>query len=294
LQHVHDCISSLPKVHKSDEKMNTFAARVLVLALAAGLGSGCATAFAAKTPKFKERDLRPMNQDLAAWLDRLNAGPAHAEASAEPAPAAPTDKKEALAITPAAPVPPAMQPQQQGPTSLEMSNAASSPTASTPTATASPTPSVSAVAVTAGASSVPPTAAPAPAATSHTPGGSQPPASPPALAAAEPTAATAVGAVTTDSATTVVQAPLPPPPPAKPVWTAANGESLREAIEDWSKKADWTVVWDASVDYPIVGTLRYEGDYLDAIRGIFLAHANAEKPLRADVYTRQHLIHITE
>lgn len=89
-----------------------------------------------------------------------------------------------------------------------------------------------------------------------------------------------------------VTAPTAPLQPA--VWAAKEGSSVRDTVEEWAKKANWTVVWDAGIDYPIVGGLRYAGGFLDAIRGIFLAHARAATPLRADVYTRQHLIHITE
>lgn len=99
----------------------------------------------------------------------------------------------------------------------------------------------------------------------------------------------------------VKPAPLPKTAPAvvasaaKPTWKAVGGsDTLRSAVEQWAKRAGWTVIWDAGIDYPIVGSLKYEGTYLDAVRGIFLAHAGAERPLRADAYTRQQLIHITE
>lgn len=116
-------------------------------------------------------------------------------------------------------------------------------------------------------------------------------------AVGKPTHSTALGSVVTPaasasaSATSVADAPLPPPQPS---WTAGNGTTLRGSVEEWSAKAQWTVVWDAGVDYPITGSLKYEGTYLDAIRGIFLAHSKAERPLRADLYTSQKLIHITE
>lgn len=85
--------------------------------------------------------------------------------------------------------------------------------------------------------------------------------------------------------------PLPAP---KPEWIAEHGTTLRAAVEEWSSKAGWTVIWDASIDYPIVGTLRYRGEYLDAVRGIFLAHAHAARPLQADAYVGQKLVHVTE
>lgn len=291
--------------------MNTFTARLLVIALVAAFGSGCASSLSAKTPKFRDRDLRPMNQDLAAWLERLNAGPTVAGAP---------DARPTVARDPTVDprrTTPALQrlPEARAvvSTTLPPSNAVPSPAASTPTATASPPPPPVPVAAVAAVALTSPdqaqSAASAPAATSPSPGVSQPPASPtqipdaPNIAlAAEPGESKhspALGSVVTSAASVSVKsvavAPLPPPlPPPQPTWTAFNGTTLRGSVEEWSAKAEWTVVWDAGVDYPISGSLKYEGTYLDAIRGIFFAHAGAERPLRADLYTSQKLIHITE
>ncbi|MBB3923918.1 toxin co-regulated pilus biosynthesis Q family protein [Xanthomonas arboricola] len=80
--------------------------------------------------------------------------------------------------------------------------------------------------------------------------------------------------------------------PSKKTWVAENGTSLRYSVTEWSKRAGWTVVWDAEVDYPIAGTLTYEGDFVDAVAGIFRAHSRSAIPLRVDIYPRQKLIHI--
>lgn len=297
--------------------MHTFTARVLVIALVAGLGSGCASTLSAKTPKFRERDLRPMNQDLAAWLDRLNAGPTVAVTPNRPLPV--PVPHEAGGIVPREPSVNSLPASQNltrlaesadavkgsAHSSTPLSNAAPSPAASTSTATAIPTPTALVAAVAAGATSPLSAASASTAGGSHPLGASQSPASPTLTvelptrtlaAASEPKSALAQGSVIVDPVASVATNPITIAPlaPPKPIWTAFNGTSLREAVEEWSKTANWTVVWDAGIDYPIVGSLKYEGTYIDAVRGIFLAHAGAEKPLRADVYTRQQLIHITE
>ncbi|MGZ1522218.1 toxin co-regulated pilus biosynthesis Q family protein [Xanthomonas citri] len=85
---------------------------------------------------------------------------------------------------------------------------------------------------------------------------------------------------------------VPGEAPAKKTWVAENGTSLRYSVSEWSKRAGWTVVWDAEVDYPIVGTLNYEGDFVEAVSSIFRAHSRSTIPLRVDIYPRQKLIHI--
>ncbi|OHE80665.1 MAG: hypothetical protein A2X76_01340 [Lysobacterales bacterium GWF1_69_6] len=108
------------------------------------------------------------------------------------------------------------------------------------------------------------------------------PAAPPAVEAAEPT-----------PIETVAEAP-PAPEPELPAWTALPGDSLRDAVQIWSQREGWQVEWDAQIDYDIVAALTYRGSYLDAIRGIFKAHAGAERPLLVDLYPNQKLIHVTE
>lgn len=219
-----------------------------------------------------------MNEDLRAWLDRLNATPA----GTPPAPS--LEEQPRVAAEPPAP-------------QTQLAPAPSPGAAPTSTATASTAPEVAkpAVAVAAGApqQQVVASAAPAKKADpSHTPGsGSQP--APPPFSADDAkkvqAAATADGKPANTPAETI-PAPLPPPP--KPVWAAENGTSLRYSVSQWAKRAGWTVVWDAEVDYPIVGTLSYEGDFVEAVAGIFRAHSRSTIPLRVDIYPRQKLIHI--
>jgi P-type conjugative transfer protein VirB9 len=79
------------------------------------------------------------------------------------------------------------------------------------------------------------------------------------------------------------------------VWTAEAGSSLRTTLLRWAKDAGWAEPrWDAPVDYPIAGTMVFEGDFLHALGGLFKAHANVSRPVHIDVYTTQKFIHVTE
>ncbi|MEA9776954.1 toxin co-regulated pilus biosynthesis Q family protein [Xanthomonas campestris pv. raphani] len=258
------------------EKVTTFAARAITIALA-GMLSACASS-GAKTPRYSDRHLRPMNEDLRAWLDRLNAMPVGTS------PATSMNEQTRVAVAPPAP-------------QTQLAPAPSPGAAPTSPATALTPPDVvrPAVAVAAGAPQqhVVASAAPAKKADpSHTPGSGPQPAPPPFSAEGAkkaPEVATADGKLANKPAETI-PAPLPPPP--KPVWAAENGTSLRYSVSQWAKRAGWTVVWDAEVDYPIAGTLSYEGEFVEAVAGIFRAHSRSTIPLRVDIYPRQKLIHI--
>jgi len=263
----------------------------LGLAFLLGLGlAGCATR-TAKAPSYDDRELRPLNQDLAAWLARLNVQP---PVAAEPAVAAsaPVPQETSLAARDE-PIP-APQPQTNlnapSPNPANGVNASAvQPSQFLPTLATSPGPGGATAMPPAAQAPSPPSPAsdPAPApviahAPPQPPAPKTTPAAPPAVEAAEPT-----------PIETVAEAP-PAPEPELPAWTALPGDSLRDAVQIWSQREGWQVEWDAQIDYDIVAALTYRGSYLDAIRGIFKAHAGAERPLLVDLYPNQKLIHVTE
>lgn len=83
--------------------------------------------------------------------------------------------------------------------------------------------------------------------------------------------------------------------PIPALWTAQRGNTLREAVSEWAKRAGWDLDWvPKDVDYAIIGPLSYEGQFEDAITGIFRAYERAERPLDARGNKTQKLLQITE
>lgn len=83
--------------------------------------------------------------------------------------------------------------------------------------------------------------------------------------------------------------------PAKVFWVAKKGNSLRDSVTEWAQKAGWDVNWvPQDLDYPIIGTLTYEGTFENAITGIFRAYEGAERPMLVDGNPSQKLIVVTE
>lgn len=278
----------------------------LGLALLLGLGlAGCATR-TAKAPSYDDRELRPLNQDLAAWLARLNVQP---PVAAEPAVAVSAPVSQDVApVTREEPSPQLHAQTNLNAPSLTPANGVNDSEAQASQILSAP----AAPAALSGATAVPP----APDATSA-PVLTDPAAAP--TIAPEAVPATAIPLVSTPSpaSASVAETPLAkemevasdespsaepliedpaktPPAPELPVWTALPGESLRDAIQIWSQREGWQVEWDAQVDYDIAAVLTYRGSYLDAIRGIFKAHASADRRLLVDLYPTQKLIHVTE
>lgn len=46
-------------------------------------------------------------------------------------------------------------------------------------------------------------------------------------------------------------------------WVVANGQTLREVLQDWSNKEGWDLVWATSREYPIEASAVFKGRFID-------------------------------
>lgn len=100
--------------------------------------------------------------------------------------------------------------------------------------------------------------------------------------------------VVTPVAEKLVEAiPLPAPEvvPAAPEWVAAHGATLRSTIEDWSRKAGWVVTWnDERPDLRVIGTVRTEGSFTDAVKYLFDVYHRSGATYDVTLYAEQKLV----
>lgn len=229
------------------------------MTLCLSLVAGCAST-GAKAP---EQQLRPMNQDLAAWLQRLNAAPA---ALGTPAgtPTEPSNSSHnrntnmrSASQNKAMPEPVVVKVK---PTASHLQSRAAVQTQRTP-----------APALTHAAA---PVASMKP--SSNDPG---------------PKASTGERALDLarlqPNAKPVAIKPAPPPE-----WIARADTSLKQTLEQWAKRQGWVVIWDAEVDLPIVTPVRYSGSLQSVVTKLFGAISEGLPGLRADLYNTQKIIHV--
>ena len=90
--------------------------------------------------------------------------------------------------------------------------------------------------------------------------------------------------------------PTPAPRPLPQIWMAASGSTLRDSVEDWAKRANWTVIWRADgLDYPIEAPLRFEGSFPEAISQVFPLYDKAPRPFYVNISPpSQRLIEVVE
>lgn len=89
--------------------------------------------------------------------------------------------------------------------------------------------------------------------------------------------------------------PAPIPRPLPQVWTAETGSTLRQSVEAWAKKANWTLIWSQDdLDYPIQAPLRFEGSFEEAIKQLFPLYDTAQRSFVVDGSDSQRVLHVDE
>lgn len=114
-----------------------------------------------------------------------------------------------------------------------------------------------------------------------------------------PRSLTAVNDISTKQPQRLVSSPafvpaVKPLTPPVETWVLDSTLSLRQNIENWGKKAGWTVIWEGA-DYPIVAKATFTGDFASPdgpLAKLIAAYDNSEKPLVAELTTLDKVVNI--
>ena len=60
-------------------------------------------------------------------------------------------------------------------------------------------------------------------------------------------------------------------------WSAQRGDTLRQVLTDWCHRASVELQWQAEYDYPVEASVRFNGNFEDAVRSM-LAGFDAARP----------------
>lgn len=85
-----------------------------------------------------------------------------------------------------------------------------------------------------------------------------------------------------------------PPTKLKEVWTARQGETLRQSLGRWSKEAGFRLVWDTRINYSMVANVSFEGSYITSASKLIEAYEESASPLTVDFYPSQSLTLVKE
>ncbi|EFP6685241.1 TPA: toxin co-regulated pilus biosynthesis Q family protein [Escherichia coli] len=120
-----------------------------------------------------------------------------------------------------------------------------------------------------------------------------------------PTAAAPLSTGGTDTAkATGPTVPAPAPLPA-PGWTAEKGATLRQTLTRWAAQVPctvtghqpgqtWSVVWSASVDYPIDAAFTLRGGWKDVLMQTFDLYSRANTPLLGTLFEKQCILSVRD
>ncbi len=105
-----------------------------------------------------------------------------------------------------------------------------------------------------------------------------------------PLRATEPSMVAMDSVPEVAPQFLAVPPAQAPVadsWLASRGDTLRKVLEDWCRKANVEISWQAEYDYPLQTSISLEGTFEDVVRKLLIGFQEAQPQPVAELHSNQ-------
>lgn len=105
----------------------------------------------------------------------------------------------------------------------------------------------------------------------------------------QPSAATSpINGVTSTSTSVAVQS-------VQKKWIVnASDSSARKTLDQWSKDANWDLVWNASNDVVIEANAEFTGDFPTAVTKLLDAISGADVKLVGAIYTDNNVLVVTE
>lgn len=118
--------------------------------------------------------------------------------------------------------------------------------------------------------------------------------------AAAPLSTSGTGTAKATGATVSALPPLP-----APGWTAEKGATLRQTLTRWAAQVPctvtghqpgqtWSVVWSASVDYPIDAAFTLRGGWKDVLTQTFDLYSRANTPLLGTLFEKQCILSVRD
>lgn len=81
-------------------------------------------------------------------------------------------------------------------------------------------------------------------------------------------------------------------------WVLQSGKTLRTNLEEWTKRAGWTLSWGPEdIDYNITASVEIQGDLVGdngAITKVIQSYASAGRPLMVRYYNGNYVVRIEE
>ncbi len=94
------------------------------------------------------------------------------------------------------------------------------------------------------------------------------------------------GEAPTPAAARVADEPKSPPAPPAVLYALREGETLRQTLERWTKDAQWKLVWDAQMDYPISVSMTFPPSvtFRDAVGEVLRSYWHLPYALEGRMY----------
>lgn len=77
--------------------------------------------------------------------------------------------------------------------------------------------------------------------------------------------------------------PLAIPVPIEQVWSLEAGQTIRQNLAAWAKKASWHVIWELSKDWVVPAPAQFRGDFPTAVEQVVTTLAKNGALIRAHI-----------
>ncbi|WP_162878146.1 toxin co-regulated pilus biosynthesis Q family protein [Trinickia diaoshuihuensis] len=73
-------------------------------------------------------------------------------------------------------------------------------------------------------------------------------------------------------------------PPTDPTFALVGGQSLETQMQEWAKRAGWSLTWNTPDDWVVPHDYTYTGNFQDAVQQVFTQLADDGADVRADIW----------
>ena len=88
------------------------------------------------------------------------------------------------------------------------------------------------------------------------------------------------------------QEPIKPP---QECWIISpSQQKLSTAMEEWSKKAGWQMLWERTKDFPIDVNGTFCSSYFDAVKTVLETYRTSDSPVKAKFYRGNNVVRYVE
>ncbi len=92
----------------------------------------------------------------------------------------------------------------------------------------------------------------------------------------------------------VLPLPVPLPEPSTTSHFSIWPGMLKQQLQEWANTANYTLIWKAEHDYDMAAHAQFDGEFVEAVRKLFMRMHQNGNPLKVTIYQNNRVIEVVE